>query len=192
MKKLSIVVRTAILLGATFVAADTLTLNDGTTLEGSVVSQGDRYWIKITSTGESRFIPKAEVKSWSRQKASDSAGAKSSAPANPAASPGFQETKGRAERVDAPLVAVGLWQSFIDANPDSADLAAAKTDLEHWKTLDAQHAEKINGKWIGGKERKELIQKVAKLLREADEEQRSNQTVKTVQTLEEAVRIYPI
>ncbi len=103
----------------------------------------------------------------------------------------FSTTKSRADHVDAPLAAVGLWQQYIDANPNAPDLADAKAELEKWKALDKDHAEKINGKWVGGEERQKLLEKVAQLLKDADEMGQNNQTVKAVAKLEEAVRIYP-
>src|SRR5690349_18124017 len=41
--------------------ADQLILNDGTTLEGTVLSQGDKYWVKKTD-GTSQIVPKTDVK----------------------------------------------------------------------------------------------------------------------------------
>jgi S1-C subfamily serine protease len=204
-----------VLLLAGLVLADTLTLTDGTVLEGRVAQQGDKYWIKLNS-GESRTIPKTSVKEWKKGAAAAAGGAPAAGatgaakapaadantPATPAPKGGvivgkstaplsFAETKSRAERVDAPLAAVGLWQSYIDANPDSPDLAEAKVEIDKWKKMDKDKSEKINGKWVGGEERKKLIEKVSKLLNDAEEMQHNNQTVKAVQKLEEAVKIYP-
>src|SRR5262245_99209 len=150
MHKLTFCCTVVLLIASAAVLADTLTLNDGTTLEGRVAEQGEKYWIKTTD-GKSRFIPKNQVKSWNKGSGVPAAGA-SATPATPTAKPdagvkdttdsksapagvalSFQETKSRAERVDAPLAAVGLWQSFIDANSDSPQLAEARTELEKWK-----------------------------------------------------------
>ncbi len=182
---------------------DVITLNDGTRLEGRVVPQGEKYWIKLTS-GETKIVLKSDVASITKGAASAAptvaptpAAPTVSAPAAASPSPtvasaamSFAETKSKANLVDVPLAAVGLWQSFIDNNPASADLPAAKAELEQWKKLDADHAEKINGKWVGGEERKKLLQRVRDLLKEADSMQ-GEQTLKAVSKLEEAVRIYP-
>jgi S1-C subfamily serine protease len=207
MNRIAWIASVVVLVLAGLVLADTLTLTDGTVLEGKVAQQGEKYWIKLNS-GESRTIPKTSVTEWKKGGAA-AAGAPAKAPVaaedpaaaaktkggvtsgKPAAALSFAETKSRAERVDAPLAAVGLWQSFIDANPDSPELADAKTEIEKWKKMDKEKAERINGKWIGGEERKKLIEKVRKLLADAEEMQQSSQTVKAVQKLEEAVRIYP-
>jgi S1-C subfamily serine protease len=76
----------------------------------------------------------------------------------------------------------------VPIRPSSAD---AKTEMEKWRKLDKDKAEKINGRWVGGEERKKLIEKVNQLLKDADQHAQSNQTVKAVQKLEEAVRLYP-
>jgi S1-C subfamily serine protease len=183
--------------------ADTLTLKDGSTLAGRVVPQGDRYWVKLES-GETKLIPKIDVITWNRAPAPTpgAAAAGTAAPATPtpavggsaaprtAATAGFSETKSKADRVDAPLAAVGMWQAFIDNNAGSADLPAANAELEKWKKLDADKAEKINGKWLGGEDRKKLIGKVKDLLNEANQLEGS-QTLKAVAKLEEAVKLYP-
>jgi S1-C subfamily serine protease len=201
--------------GAVVALGDTLTLTDGTVLEGRVVPQGDRYWIKLAS-GETKIIYKSQVSQYTR---GTPAAAPAVSPAVPPASPAtpvapapadassgsepvkptapgaeanlnFAQTKSKADRVDVPLVAVTLWQNFIDSNASSPDLPAAQAELEKWKQLDADKAEKINGKWIGGEDRKKLLSKVRELLKEADQMQ-GTQTLKAVQKLEEAVRLYP-
>ncbi|HEX8522416.1 MAG TPA: trypsin-like peptidase domain-containing protein [Tepidisphaeraceae bacterium] len=202
MKHGSMVATAIVLFLSGLVWADTLTLSDGSTLEGKVLQQGDKYWIKLSS-GESRTVAKSQVTSWNKGDAAAAApaggtktttidvGSSAGAAAKPGVALSFQETKSRAEKVDAPLAAVGLWQSFIDQNPESADLPTAKTELEKWKKLDKDKAEKINGKWVGGDDRKKLLEKVNKLLTDAEEMQQNSQTVKAVQKLEEAVRLYP-
>lgn len=187
-----------ILLLTCIVQGDVLTLNDGTTIEGRVIPQGDRYWVKPTG-GESKFIPKSQVKQWTQSTvptpaaptAPKSPTADATTPAKPTVALDFATTKSRADRVDAPLAAVALWQSYIDANPTAADLPQAKTELDRWKQLDKDEAEKINGKWVGGEERKKLIEKVTAMLTEAAGMLENNQTVKAVAKLEEAVKIYP-
>ena len=215
MRILTLIATAILLLWAGLLKADTLTLNDGSTVEGTVVDQGNKYWVK-TRDGKTRTIAKTSVKNWTKGSAAapvateaapaapkSAPGVSQNAPAAPQSAPGasagapsgvalgFQETKSRAERVDAPLAAVGLWQSFIDGNPDSPQITEARTELEKWKKLDKDKAERINGKWVGGEERKRIIEKVNQLLKDADEHSNNNQTVKAVQKLEEAVKLYP-
>jgi len=122
--------------------ADTLRLKDGTTVEGRVIDQGSAYWIK-PATGASRTIPKDQVTAWEKEKS----GAPSPLPTAKPTAPGvaaptqpsnaaaagqatgnFQQTKAKADRVDVPLVAVGMWQTWIDSNPTSPELEAAKKE----------------------------------------------------------------
>jgi tetratricopeptide (TPR) repeat protein len=216
-KRMFRVLALASLMLSAAVFADTLTLTDGSTLEGKVVPQGEKYWIK-DAAGQSRFIPKSQVKSWTKGSAT-AAPARPASPASPVspdspfspAAPNtasvvkgsggtsasqpipnlsFAETKSRADRADAPLAAVSLWQAFIDNNENSPELPAARSELEKWKKLDADKAEKINGKWVGGEDRKKLIAKVKELLKEADA-MSGKQTLQAVNKLQEAVKLYP-
>jgi len=50
---LSVLVLLAIL--TPFVLADTLKLNDGTKIDGHVIPQGDKYWVKLAD-GTSKTI----------------------------------------------------------------------------------------------------------------------------------------
>ena len=161
-----------VLLFASAAIADTLVLTDGTTLEGRVVPQGEKYWIKL-ATGESKMIAKSQVKAWNKSSPRRRRAAHAGLPNPPATAPatpanvalGFAETQSRANRVDAPLAAVGLWQAYHRRQPRGRRSRPAKAELEKWKQLDKDKAEKINGKWVGGEERKKLIEKVTALLR---------------------------
>ena len=44
----------------TVALADTLTLKDGTKVQGKVISQGDRYWVKLPDGG-TRYVDKSDV-----------------------------------------------------------------------------------------------------------------------------------
>ncbi|MFI5381182.1 MAG: trypsin-like peptidase domain-containing protein [Tepidisphaerales bacterium] len=171
-------------------SADTLTLQDGTVLEGTVIKQAGGYWVK-TADGMSRTIPEENVKSHKVGKvATPAAGGGSGTTVSSA---DFQSTRRKAEAVEVPLAAVAIWQSFIDGKPApaAADLEAAKAELAKWQKLDEGKAEKINGRWIGGDERTALIEKVKKLSDEAQEMMRNNQTITAVKKLEEINKLYP-
>ena len=111
--------------------ADTLKLKDGTVLEGKVIPFGDSYRIKLAS-GETRTVAKSQVKEYIV------GDAKPAAPAAPAPKPdakpdskpgagalapptagsvagtssAFAATKSKADRVDAPIQAVQLWDAL--------------------------------------------------------------------------------
>src|SRR5436190_19965359 len=146
--------------------ADTLTLKDGTVLEGKIIEQGSSYWVK-TADGKTQMIAKDRVKSWDK-------GATAAKPVTPptgsptasgaakqgnsaAPSSGFGAIKAKADRVEQPILAVQMLEKWIDDNPSSPDLATAKTELGKWEKLAKDNSEKINGKWVGGDERKKLI-----------------------------------
>jgi S1-C subfamily serine protease len=179
------------------VRGDTMHLTDGTTIVGRVIDQGDKYWIKDTN-GETHLIDKASVVSWTRgSDAAPAAGtaipASAGAPAHStySGSGSFAAVKSKAEMVDTPIAAVGLWQGFIDSKPSAADLASAKAELKHWQELVDGSGEKINGKWIWGDDREKLLKRVAALMKEGTDALRDNQTLTGIDKIEEAVKLYP-
>jgi len=167
--------------------ADTLTLTDGTTLQGSVMKSSDRYWIE-TPDGKSRFIPADQVKQWTKD--SEGATATATGPAD-SRKLTFSATKARAESGDTPLGAVALWQTFIDSNPSDPDIAQGKVELERWKKMAEDGAEKINGRWVTGPELKTIYDKAEALFTEAEDLMTQDKTIQAVKKLEEAVKIYP-
>lgn len=176
------------------VLGDTLHMKDGTTMEGRVIDQGDKYWLK-DANGETHMVDKSIVSSWTRgdaAPATPSAGG-TATPAAPSysGSSSFATAKSKADLVDSPIAAVGLWQNFIDGKPSAADLTAAKAELKHWQELMDGNGEKVNGKWVWGDDREKLLQKVRKLMAEGTEALESNQTIVGIEKLEEAVKLYP-
>ncbi|HYE21136.1 MAG TPA: trypsin-like peptidase domain-containing protein, partial [Tepidisphaeraceae bacterium] len=185
----------------------TIILSDGTTIDGTAIQQGDKYWIK-GKDGSTRTVPAADVSSITRNgvrvggtgeppKAAPATVAKP-ATGTPAATPAagggganFQVTKRKADAVTAPLAAVTLWQKFVDENPTSADLAAAQKELDAWQKMATDGAEKINGKRVAGDERKKLLEKATKLTREGWEMMHANQTLQAMRKMEESLRLYP-
>lgn len=178
--------------------ADTIVLKDGTTIEGTVIKFGNTYRVKLPD-GQTRIVPEAEVKQVIKGGSSSAAPAATPPPV-PTPSPGaakgaatggaFATAKAKADRVEIPLAAVGIWQAFIDKHPNSADLEAGKAELERWKQLNKDGAEKINGKWISGEERTKLLKRVEDLVNDAIRAEESN-TLAAIKKYEEAVKLYP-
>ncbi|MBC8108442.1 MAG: trypsin-like peptidase domain-containing protein [Anaerolineae bacterium] len=183
--------------------ADTLKLKDGTVLEGKIQEAGDKYWIKLTN-GETRIVSKADV---AQRIVGD---AKPSAPAAPvkpgAAAPppspvasgavagtsgGFASVKMKADRVDAPIQGVQLWESFIKKSPSAGDLVAAKGELEKWEQLKKDNAEKINGKWVGGVERKRIVKQAKGMVKDGIKQIEDGQSTAGFKKFEEAIKLYP-
>ena len=196
-----------LLTSATAALADRLTLNDGTVLDGTVIKQGDNYWVK-TPDGQRKVIPAANVKSLQKGSAPAAAGTASTAAAGPAtakpdAADGgvtapaaggkldYASTERKANAVDTPLAAVTLWQAFIDSKPSKQELAAAQAEMAKWKKLAEGGAEKIKGRWVGGEERKQVVEKAKELNREGFQLLKGDQTVQAVKKFEEAAALYP-
>ncbi len=161
------------------VSGDRITLKDGTVLEGTVITQDNSYWVK-TPDGKSRIIPFADVQSVT-----------SGSAVAPGASASFAAAKSQAEAVDSPSAALAIWQKYLEGKPTEADRANANAELEKWKKLASENAQKINGKWVGGPELKQLLDRSAALCNEASEMIKNNQTLAAVKKLEEAIKIYP-
>jgi S1-C subfamily serine protease len=183
--------------------ADTVILKDGTRVEAtSVMRMGNQVRVK-TPDGNWRTIPASQVKEVIRGNAGAAgAGAGTTIPPKgadvpPAAkaqagtSTSFAHTKAKADGVDAPIVAVSLWEKFIDTKPAPADLEAAKAELAKWQQLQKDNAERINGKWVGGEDRKKLLKEVDELVQQGAKDLQGAQTVQGIKKLEDALKKYP-
>lgn len=169
------------------VYADTLKLKDGTSIEATrVLDQGANYWVKLPD-GSTKTIPKDSVKEWVKA----STPAANTTTAKPSTGAGFTTVKSKAEKADGVLAAVGIWSKWIDDNPTSPDLEAAKKELELWKQREKEGAEKINGKWVTGVDRKKLIGQSRALLDEGRKMAEGTQFLEGMKKIEEAVAIYP-
>jgi len=133
--------------------ADTVVLKDGTSVQGTIIKFGNQYRVK-QADGTTKIIAEADVKQIVKGSAPAAAGSGAAPSAgkapvvNQAAAAGgtsFQATKAKADRVEAPIVAVSIWEKFIDASAKSPALPAAKLELEKWRKLQKVSAEKING-----------------------------------------------
>jgi S1-C subfamily serine protease len=162
-----------------------LTLNDGTVLEGTVIPQGDQYWVK-TSDGQSQFVPASSVASYTPD--TDSAAA-ATGPAG--STPEFLAAHNRADEVESADAAVTIWQNFIQQNASSPDLSLAQDQLKQWKTLADERAEKINGHWIGGDQLKDLIHQSNDLINQAWDMWNQHEALQSVEKLRAALKVYP-
>src|SRR5438105_1128974 len=156
--------------------ADTLTLKDGSTVDGKVIQQGEKYWVKLAD-GTTKYVAKSEVTNWTKAEAgkAPAVSAPVGTPIAPKGAPdasaaaqsvSFAAVKAKAEGVDSPVLAVQVWQKFVDSKPPAEELAAANAELAKWQQLQKDNAERINGKWVGGAERKELLKKVEELVKD--------------------------
>jgi hypothetical protein len=123
----------------------------------------------------------------------EGASSSSSPPAASSGSAGFKVVKGKADKSEAPVVALQLWDDFIKNNAASPDLAAAKAEREAWDKLYKDNAERIKGKWVGGDELKELKKKADDLYREAVDpgESMGVRGVEGLRKLDQIIAMYP-
>jgi S1-C subfamily serine protease len=204
------------LLVAPAALADYVKMKDGTVLEGTVLQQPYGYWVK-TADGKIHKLQSADVASMGKG-AAPAAGAPAPAPGSapkvrvpgaapavpsPAAAPSaaasnaprsanFSATRAKCAAVESALAAVTHWQAYVDAaKAGDPDLPAAKEELAKWKKLADGGAEKIKGKWVGGDERKAILDKARALTTDAEAMMKANQTLQAVKKLEEAAGIYP-
>lgn len=183
-------------LACTLTLGDVLVMKDGTELEyTTMIKKPEGYWVRLPN-GETKTIPTAQVKEVRKGglskppvNAPKPAGESSSAGASGGAD--FKYIKSRADKVDAPIAAVAIWEKWIESNANSPDVAAAKTELDKWQKLQTDEAEKISGKWVGGEEKKKLLEKVTKLVREGAQMLEGSQSIEGIKKLEEAIKMYP-
>lgn len=113
-----------------------------------------------------------------------------SAPTPRTAQP-FAVVKSRADRVTKPIDAVVIWQAYIDSGVEGEDLDKAKAELDIWLEREADDAELINRKWVGGTEKERVVNEVKKLIEEGAAMLGGGQALGAVGKFEQAARIWP-
>ena len=177
-----------ILLAVSAALAATLTLNDGTVLEGTIIKTSDGYWVKL-SDGSSKIVAKEDVQSYSGD--SNSGALPGSPSPSDDSAQAYRQARDHADEADSAASAVSGWQQFIDKYPNSDDIATARQELDRWKNLASEDAEKINGVWVGGDDRRKIISQAEELTRQAVDMLDNKQTLLAVDKLKQAVKIYP-
>ena len=177
----SLVFALSLLLLATSAPADRVTLKNGTVLEGDVIQQGERYWIK-TADGKSHWVTFNQVLKIERD-----------APASPDGdgSAAFRAAQGLATGGVSPLNGVAVWLRFLDNNPAPAEAAKAREQLEVWLTRAREGHEKLHGKWMTPQQRDAIAAKAGALYTEAKKLAEEKKPVPALTRLKEAMAIYP-
>ncbi|MGD0539980.1 MAG: trypsin-like peptidase domain-containing protein [Tepidisphaeraceae bacterium] len=166
-----------------------VTLKDGTVLEGTVIKTSDGYWVK-SSDGSTKTVAAEDVQSVESD--SDAAATPGSPDAAAdGASQAFRAARDAATEAETSLAAVTIWQQFVDKYPDSPDIDTARQELDRWKKLAAEGAEKINGQWVGGEERRRILSQAADLTRQAVDMLEKDETLQAIDKLRQSVKIYP-
>ncbi|MEM8875764.1 MAG: trypsin-like peptidase domain-containing protein [Planctomycetota bacterium] len=174
-------------LNLSYALAGTITLKDGTVLEGDVKKVGSSYTIKTTD-GDFKMVSGDDVESVTGVEGLTPGKGKDA----PAAGTDLQQLLERSERIDTAVRGSAMWQTWIDKNPDHPELEKAQEQLEIWRGRVDEDAEKINGKWIGGEELEDLLERVRELTdRAAYALQDEQATLDVVKDLEQARRLHP-
>ena len=184
--------------------AGKLTLKDGTVYEGTIKKLGSSYTVKLAD-GTMKLVSGSEVAGIddptlaappAGTSTAGTAGGTPTAGGKPGVvTPGggadFDRTARQADRVDTPLVAVTLWQKFVDTHPSAADQEAGKKELTKWQDWSKKGAERVNGKWVVGDDLKKLRKDVNKLWEGYLSGVTGNKTLNGTKKLEEILKIYP-
>lgn len=182
-------------------AASTIEMRDGTTVVGEIRKIGGSYQV-IKVDGTRIFVPASEIVSIDGKPLEGVAPAAPTLPQAGAAQPvavtdgsesAYKVTKSKADKCEAPIVAVQLWDSFLEKFPNSPLVEDAKKEREAWDKLYKDKSEKIKGKWIGGEELKELKKKCDDLFDEAvDQSQETGVRGEPgMRKLREILNLYP-
>jgi S1-C subfamily serine protease len=166
-----------------------ITLKDGTVLEGTVIKTSDGYWVK-SSDGTTKTVAAEDVQSVEADSDS-SANPDSPGAVTDDASQAFSIARNRATEAESSLAAVSIWQQFVDKYPDSSDITTARQEFDRWKKLAAEGAEKINGQWVGGEDRKHILSQAEDLTRQAVDMLEKDETLQAIDKLKQSVKIYP-
>jgi S1-C subfamily serine protease len=177
-----------VLIGAALAMADKITLKDGTVLEGTVIKSANVYWFK-GADGQRRQIDEADVASFEKTSGSSSSPGTSASSSHVTGS--IDTVRARAEQVSTPIAAVSIWQEYIDSKPSPDDLKVARAELEKWKALEAGHAQKIKGRWVGGDELQSVLRQWKGLHEEGMRLMHENQTLAAMKKFEASQAIYP-
>lgn len=185
----------ALLLPAVLLAGK-LTLKDGTVYEGTIKKLGSSYTVKLAD-GTMKLVSQSDVAGIDDPAlaggtaGTPTPGGKPGPNAGGAASADFDRVARQAERVDTPLIAVTLWQKFVDTHPKDPDNANGRREIARWQAMAKDGAERIKGKWVTGDDLKKLHKQVDKLTEDAITMLRGDQSLKGIEKLKEILKIYP-
>jgi len=168
--------------------ADQVILKDGTVIEGKIIPRGSDWWVKPVD-GDSRIIKGDDVSKIIHGPVSTS-GPSVVSTLSPAYD--YAAARRKADACDSAQAIVAIWQKYIDSGPVAGpELDAAKAELDKWLKLAADNTERINGKWVGGEERKVILAKAETLVKEGDEDMAHERTLAAIDKYKEAQHLYP-
>jgi S1-C subfamily serine protease len=98
----------------------------------------------------------------------------------------------KADRLTDALSGVALWQKFVEQEGLSAEeKSKGEAELKVWSDRVDDDAAIINKKWVGGKEKKAIEEKVRGLIGEYQALVKQNQSFEAVKKLQDAAKIWP-
>lgn len=189
-RRLMLLLVVAVCAGVAFAMANsTVQLKDGTVLTGDLKKYGSSYSILLPD-GSRRMISERDIAAIDGKPLGSETPGVSEGGTRIQDSARFANTKRKADRVSAPIIAITLWEAFLDSNPSEADAAKAMEELAYWQKLRDEGAEKINNKWVGGEELRKLKEEVDGIVAEAQRLEET-QLNRAIAKFEEALKKYP-
>ncbi|HEX4054637.1 MAG TPA: trypsin-like peptidase domain-containing protein [Tepidisphaeraceae bacterium] len=170
--------------------AGKIVMKDGTVLEGTVIKTADGYWVK-TSDGTTKTVAAEDVQSVDNGDSDSAASPDAGSVATDDASVAFRTAQDHASEAESALAAVSIWQKFVDKYPDSSDIPAARQELDRWKKLATDGAEKVNGQWVGGDQLRKIIAQADELTGQSVDMLEKDETLQAIDKLKQSVKIYP-
>lgn len=165
--------------------ADSITLKDGSRVDGDLKRNGDGSgWIITTADGKSRTIPGDSVKSVELGIASQPAGGVQSAEA-------LASLRRSVEAISDLNQIIDRYQRFINSAKDPAIIADATNDLKLWQARKAQGLVKYGSNWVTPQEVAGIRERALSLAERAREAIRAGVIRDADQLIQQALAVDP-
>ncbi len=170
---------------AAILRADTITLKDGSSVEGDLKRDADTGgWIITTADGKVRNIPNDAVKSVQL-------GAATSSTSPAAAAESLASLRRSVEAVADLSQIISRYERFISLNSDPQSIAAARADLAEWQKRKDAGLVKHGNQWVTPSQVQQLETEATVLALQARDLIRQNRTKEADAAVQQALAIDP-